>query len=236
MKITALLTGRGNNTLKDKNILDILGKPVLYYPAKAARKSELINDFYCSSDDKNILEISNTLGFKSIIRPARLATPNSQHIECILHALEVMESDGGVPDILVVLLANNVTIRSEWITDCVKIMMDNMNVSAIVPVYQDNDHHPLRAKVINEDGKLGMYVKTDGEVSTNRQELPKCFFLAHNFWVLNVQQVLSNEGGQPPWSFMGNNIYPYIIKESIDIHDKIDLYIAKEWIKEHYTD
>ena len=236
MKITALLTGRGNNTLKDKNILDILGKPVLYYPAKAARKSELINDFYCSSDDKNILEISNTLGFKSIIRPARLATPNSQHIECILHALEVMESDGCLPDILVVLLANNVTIRSEWITDCVKIMMDNMNVSAVVPVYQDNDHHPLRAKIIDEDGKLGMYIKTDGEVSTNRQELPKCFFLAHNFWVLNVQQVLSNEGGQPPWSFMGNNIYPYIIKESIDIHDKIDLYIAKEWIKEHYTD
>ena len=30
MKTTALLTGRGNNTLKDKNVLDILGKPVLY--------------------------------------------------------------------------------------------------------------------------------------------------------------------------------------------------------------
>ena len=27
MKVTALLTGRGNNTLKDKNILDILGHP-----------------------------------------------------------------------------------------------------------------------------------------------------------------------------------------------------------------
>ena len=33
MKTIALLTGRGNNTLKDKNILDILGHPVMYYPA-----------------------------------------------------------------------------------------------------------------------------------------------------------------------------------------------------------
>ena len=33
MRVTALLTGRGNNTLKDKNILDCLGHPVLYYPA-----------------------------------------------------------------------------------------------------------------------------------------------------------------------------------------------------------
>ena len=30
MKIAALLTGRGNNTLKDKNVLPVLGKPLLY--------------------------------------------------------------------------------------------------------------------------------------------------------------------------------------------------------------
>ena len=55
MKVTALLTGRGNNTLKDKNILDILGKPVLYYPAHAAACSKLVTDKYCSSDDEKIL-------------------------------------------------------------------------------------------------------------------------------------------------------------------------------------
>ena len=31
MKVTALLTGRGNNTLKDKNVLDVLGHPVRAY-------------------------------------------------------------------------------------------------------------------------------------------------------------------------------------------------------------
>ena len=43
MKVTALLTGRGNNTLKDKNILDVLGHPVLYYPAHAARMAKSID-------------------------------------------------------------------------------------------------------------------------------------------------------------------------------------------------
>lgn len=42
MKVTALLTGRGNNTLKDKNILDVLGHPVLYYPAHAARMAKAL--------------------------------------------------------------------------------------------------------------------------------------------------------------------------------------------------
>lgn len=42
MRVTALLTGRGNNTLKDKNILDCLGHPVLYYPAQAAKNQILL--------------------------------------------------------------------------------------------------------------------------------------------------------------------------------------------------
>lgn len=33
MKVVALLTGRGNNTLKDKNVLPVLGKPLLYLEA-----------------------------------------------------------------------------------------------------------------------------------------------------------------------------------------------------------
>ena len=54
-KISALLTGRGNNSLQDKNILDVLGHAVLYYPAHAARQSRYITEWYCSSDDEKIL-------------------------------------------------------------------------------------------------------------------------------------------------------------------------------------
>ena len=38
IKIIALLTGRGNNTLRDKNILKVLNKPCLAYPCIAAKK------------------------------------------------------------------------------------------------------------------------------------------------------------------------------------------------------
>jgi CMP-N-acetylneuraminic acid synthetase len=188
MYINALLTGRGNNTLKDKNILDVLGKPVLYYIANSAKKCSAINEFYCSSDDEKILEIAENIGYKKILRPYEYALPNSQHIDCILHALGVMEHISSMPDILVVLLANNVTIKSQWITDCITKMKDDFSITAVVPVYLDNDHHPLRAKVMNIDGTLSMYEKDIGnKVSTNRQDLRPCYYLAHNFWVLNVK-------------------------------------------------
>lgn len=235
MKVAALLTGRGNNSLKDKNILDILGKPVLYYPAKAGKEAETVTSWYCSSDDEKILDSAYEIGYRKIKRPEELALPTSQHEECIRHALGVMKEQGENPDIVVVLLANNVTIKSEWIDDCVKMMEKDMSVSAVVPVYEDNDHHPLRAKRLSMDGTLEMYEReVQGKVSTNRQDLPKCYFLAHNFWVLNVKNLLSGEEGQAPWGFMGSKILPYEVDESIDIHKELDLFIAKEWIKENY--
>lgn len=237
MKTVALLTGRGNNTLKDKNILDVLGKPVLYYPANAGVKAKTVDAHYCSSDDEKILSAAKEIGYHPIKRPTELALPSAQHIDCIMHALQEMKKESVVPDILVVILANNVTVKSQWIDDCVNMMKKDPSITAVVPVYEDNDHHPLRAKTCNEDGTLSMYEKgITGKVSTNRQDLPECLFLSHNFWVLNTAFLLSGKVGQPPWSFMGDKIMPYRIDESIDIHKEIDLYIAKEWIKKNYTD
>ena len=237
MKVTVLLTGRGNNTLKDKNVMDILGHPVLYYPAHAARKAKTVDSWYCSSDDGKILTAAEEEGYIRIKRPDELATPTAQHVDAIYHALDIMKEDGLVPDILVVVLANNITIKSEWIDECVRMMQGDMTISAVVPVYEDNDHHPLRGKRV-VDGRLQMYEQgVTGKISTNRQDLPTCYFLSHNFWVLNTKLLFESNGeGQAPWSFMGNNIAYYEIDESIDIHKEIDLLIAKEWIKENYSD
>lgn len=239
MKVYGLLTGRGNNTLKDKNVLELLGKPVLYYPANATQKCACINELFCSSDDEKILSEAEKLGFNPIMRPAELATPTSQHVDCIMHALKVMsEREEGMPDILVVTLANNVTIKSEWIEQSVAMMKNDMTISAVVPVYEDNDHHPLRAKTVDGNGRLQMYEKgITGKISTNRQDLPTCYFLSHNFWTLNVKKLLESQGeGQQPWGFMGDNIAYIEIDESIDIHKEVDLLIAKAWIEENYTD
>lgn len=237
MKTIALLTGRGNNSLKDKNILDVLGHPVLYYPAHAARQCSEIDDWYCSSDDEKILSVAQAEGYKPIVRPAELALPTAQHVDCILHGLEIMRAEDNLPDILVVVLANNVTIRSQWIGDCVRMMKEDPTLTAVVPVYEDNDHHPLRAKSMDENGLLQMYEKdVQGTVSTNRQDLPSCYFLSHNFWVLHVASLLSGKPGQQPWSFMGDRIKPYLIDSSIDIHHKVDLLVARDWIENNYID
>lgn len=242
MKVAALLTGRGNNTLKDKNILPVLGKPLLYYPAMAAKKCKLITDFYVSSDDIKILDAASACGYKKIIRPKELADPTAQHIDAIRHALEIMKKDNVCPDILVVLLANSGIVKTEWIDESIHNLLDNPNLSASVPVILEMDCHPFRAKRLRSDGCLDTWFDFKGEnISTNRQDLPQNYFLCHNFWTLNLKKSLfSEKEGQQPWSFMGDNIKPIIVKESFDVHDEEDLKRTEKWLLEeninYYTD
>lgn len=232
MKVVALLTGRGNNTLKDKNVLPVLGKPLLYYPAMAARSCELISDFYVSSDDDKILNAAADCGYKKIVRPAELALPTAQHVDAIKHALQVMKEDGVEPDILVVLLANSGIVKKEWIQESIENLINNPELSASVPVLLEQDHHPYRCKCLREDGCLGTWFDfKNRDISTNRQDLPMNFVLCHNFWTLNLKESLySNVPGQQPWTFMGNNIKPIVVKESFDVHDEDDIVRTEKWL------
>ena len=154
MEIVALLNGRGNNTLKDKNIREVFGKPLLAYPAQAAKQSSRIQDFYVSSDDEKIRSVAHKLGYKKINRPEEFGRPDSNQYDVILHALEKMKDEGVEPDILVVLLANSVSVKAEWIDRCVDEIQNDPTLSAVVPVVSDLDHHPYRAK---RRGKRGFW-------------------------------------------------------------------------------
>ena len=234
MKIAALLTGRGNNTLKDKNVLPVLGKPLLYYPAMAAKTCNLITDFYVSSDDEKILKAASDCGYKKIVRPVELAAPTSQHVDAIRHALGVMKQDGVEPDILVVLLANSGIVKTEWIEESITQLLKDEAVSASVPVLLEMDNHPYRSKRLREDGCLDTWFDFRGKnISTNRQDLPMNFVLCHNFWTLNLKNSLySSTEGQQPWTFMGSNIKPIVVKESFDVHDEDDIRRTEKWLQE----
>lgn len=228
MKITALLTGKKNSTFKNKNEIMLQNDYIFNYPAKQAKKLKEINFFYTSSDSEIILNQTKKIGYESINRPKNLARKNSKHIDVLKHALNIFKKKKQYPDILIVLLANAPIVKSKWISDCIKILKKNKSFTAVVPVQNINDHHPERSKQIKNNILKNFINKK--KISSNRQDLTKCFFLCHNFWVIRTKEIYKNNGPLP-WSFMGKKVKPYIIKNSIDIHSAIDVEIAKIIIK-----
>ncbi len=234
MKIGALLTCRGDNTLSNKHLRKISGKKLIEYPLSEIKNCDIFDKIYISSDDIKILNLAKKYGFTIIKRPNEISRPNSQHVDAIKHALNYMEKkDGFIPDILVVVLGNTVYIKKKWIEQSIKEIIKNKKISSVVPVYLNQDHHPYRAKHVNKDGFLKNYFeKPKDEISTNRQDLPKNYFLCHNFWTLNVKESIQKEAkGDIPWKFMGNRLLPLYLETHLDVHNRNDLTLCKKWLK-----
>ena len=110
MKIAALLTGKGSSTLKNKNLLKINNKPILYYPCKEAKKVKDIDKFFVSSEDKKILDICNKYGYEKILRPKNLSKANSKHHDVILHSVKYMKNKILKPNMKIMLMGFGVGV------------------------------------------------------------------------------------------------------------------------------
>ncbi|MFD2276211.1 cytidylyltransferase domain-containing protein [Rubritalea spongiae] len=226
------MIGRGGSSLKNKNVLPVLGKPLLHYPAVAAQGSKYIGRCFTSSDDTLILETAEQDGFKPIMRPDELASDTAQSSDAVFHALDVIESESPVK-YLVLLHANVGTITSAMIDDCLSILMENPELSSVIPAHYHDEYHPYRASFINGDGLLDPVLPPGGKVSANRQDLPKAVFFDHSFWAINLDVVRSEGLGDGPWPCMGKTIRPYIGEGCFDVHTLEDIARTEEWLRTH---
>lgn len=230
----ALLTGRAGSTIQDKNYRIINGRPMCAYPCAAANMSGIFDETYCSSNDKIILDIASAYGFKAVIRPDEFATSTAQHRDVIDHFLKELLNDGLKPSRITVLMANSATISPADLIQANNLLDDDQYATSAVPVIEEQDHHPFRAKKL-VDGALTSYFNFDTVISTNRQQLPKNYFLTHTFWTIR----LTEDGNLPvsniaqPWTFLGNKCLPVHVASSIDVHSEQDFEKTLRWLEDN---
>lgn len=82
-KIIALVCCRQNSRgIKNKNIKNFNGKPLLYWTFKNILKSNLFDNIFLSTDGSKISKVGKKIGFDvPHLRPKRLATPRSDVFE-----------------------------------------------------------------------------------------------------------------------------------------------------------
>lgn len=75
MKKLAIIPARsGSKGLRNKNIIELCGKPLMAYAIEAALKSEEFDKIIVSTDSKAYAEIAKYYGAESLIRSAKLSS------------------------------------------------------------------------------------------------------------------------------------------------------------------
>src|SRR3990172_7663672 len=92
MKIAAIIPARGGpKRLKDKNIFPLKGKPLIAYAIEACNASVFIDELFVSSDNPEILKISEKFGAIPLRRKEKYSEDNTPKIIAVRQA--VLEQD-----------------------------------------------------------------------------------------------------------------------------------------------
>lgn len=112
MKTIAIIPARaGSKGIKDKNIIDFCGKPLIAWSIEQAKAAKCIDEVFVSTDGEKIANVSERYGAKVIWRPGELATDTATSEDAIIHA--VLEVEKKMPVKTVVFLQATSPIREK---------------------------------------------------------------------------------------------------------------------------
>ena len=219
-KVYALSTARaGSKSVINKNIMELMGKPLYLHNVLASMSCPEIIDTYITTDIPKVIELTSVYGYKVIHRPPELCLDSSTHDETILHGLmEIEKRIGEEVDVLVVMLGNTANVIKEDVEQALKILEEDSSADSVITVIKLNHFNPIRAYVKNsEKDYLTTYLdqdlireKTERVDLSDKNSVGNIYF-QNGLWFLRRKTIIDNDGILP-FKWLGKRIR-YIIQD-----------------------
>jgi len=179
-KICLICCRGGSKTIKDKNIKNFAGKPLLSWILEAALKSKVFDKIILSTDSKKILNIGKKYNILIPgLRPKKLAGSTSNQFDThkyIFKKLNINDKNS-----VVCVLNNNPFINSKLINDSYKIFK-KFNYKKIIADYCkiDGNYIAFKQFFINKKKFEFLNKKKFLNLKLNRQQLKKFYTFIFN--------------------------------------------------------
>lgn len=232
MKAVAFIFARGRSKgLPGKNIRPLCGKPMIAWAIEQAKAVRRIARVIVSTDSEEIAIVARQYGAETpFIRPTELARDDSPEWLAWRHALNFLQSEGGLPDAMV---SVPVTAPLREPADIERCLDDFARGGADIVVTVSAAHRSPYFNMVkrNADGTVGLVILPTENVS-RRQDTPTVFDMATVAYVASPEFVLSRNA-----LFEGRVRAVEVPPErAIDIDTLLDFRIAECLMKGHHFD
>lgn len=225
-KILALIPARGGSKgIKDKNIYDLGGKPLISYTIEAAKGSKYSDDVVVTTNSQKIADVALKYGASvPFLRPGEFAQDTSRSIEALMHALNTLHDAGHDYDVVVWLQPTSPLRTSEDIDASVEEFF-KMGRQSLVSVSLVSDH-PLLIRTISENGHLAKML--DQSSTCRRQDMPPYYRVNGAIYIYNAAELNLNTS-------LNDASVPYIMQKdhAVDIDDLSDIYLVEYLLRKH---
>lgn len=220
MNVLAVTLARaGSKGVPHKHTRILGDKSVLGWTIEAVQKSELVTRYAVSSDDEAVLGIARCYGVMAIERPTELAQDDTPTLPALQHAVDFMEQfDGCRYDIIVEVRATSPFKTSSDIDNAITTL-ENYGADSVIGVTQLDDHHPSRAKWIDDKGYIRDFIAEPR--SGRRQDCHPTAYIRNGTLYVLWRDVLM---GDNPRLFGHDKSMAYIMpaERSINIDTEMD--------------
>ena len=142
-KVLCIIPARGGSKgLKLKNLRKVCGKPLIYYPISAAKKSKACDKILVSTDSKIIAKEAQKIGAEvPFLRKKNFSGDFVTTEKTLQNALlEAEKFYKAKFDICVFLTCTNLFRQSSWITEAVNILKKNNHIDSAFSVHEFYKH------------------------------------------------------------------------------------------------
>ncbi len=225
MRNIAVITARsGSKGLKDKNIKELAGKPLLAYSIEAALSSKRFDEVMVSTDSKVYAEIALKYGASvPFLRSAELSTDSAGSWETVLEVLKGYENTGRKFDTVCLLQPTSPLRMGEDIENAYKLLEERC-ASSITGVCVP-EHSPVWCGILPESLSMKDF-RNNEYAGLSRQDLPVFYRINGAIYIRKTE-------------YRNNGIYlsdepefAYIMprERSIDIDDEMDFTVAEIYL------
>ena len=222
----AIIPARRNSKgLKNKNILNLNGKPLISYSITEALKSKLISRVIVVTDCLKIAEISQKFGAEvPFIRPKYLAKDNSMVIDTYIYTLEFLKNKKQVYKEFVSLLPTSPLRTSYDIDESIKLFKKKKAKTLISITNLDK---PVEWNLfLSKKSRIKKYLENNSAI-LNRQNYKPLFVPNGSIYIFNYSFLKKTR------EYYNNRTYGYFMPnyKSVDIDEDIDFKLAEILIK-----
>ena len=224
-KILCVLQVRGGSKgVPKKNIREVNGKPLMTWTIESAKKSNVFDSIWVSSDSDEILEVGRKEDVNTMKRPDELSGDEVLSVDSLHWVVGEIEKLKGITYDYIVELPVVCPLRNEdHIREAVEKLITT-GADSVISVTQMTDKHPVRMKRITDDDLIEDFCSEYPEGDAGRrQDLEPCYIRNGGIYSMK-RDTLINEKTRH-----GKVSRPYVMEDkySINIDSEIDLRIAE---------
>ena len=235
--ICSLILGRkGSLGFPGKNLHEINGHPLSWYPMQAAINVQEVERHFISTDDSKLMELGRSVGFEVIERPEYLATAEALGEDAYKHGYEIIcNTIGEKPELLVFLFCNAPTITPVQISRGIQMLRADPSADSAVTVSRYNMFSPTRARRISEDGFLQPYIPFEhhynsDNINCDRDSQGDVWFADVAVSIVRPKNLENLKEGILPQKWMGKKILPIINEAGLDIDYEWQIGQVQWWL------